>query len=116
MTLWRLSDGVILEKPRDDEHAKEMLRAYSGKDHKCHTCVIIYDNTGDQPREKMFITTTDVYWTTLNEEMIDAYVKSGEPFGKAGGYGIQATAGSFIHKIDGCYFNVWGFPMHDFAS
>jgi septum formation protein len=41
---------------------------------------------------------------------------TGEPFGKAGAYGIQGPAGAWVKRIEGCYFNVMGFPLHDFAA
>ncbi len=41
---------------------------------------------------------------------------AGEPFGKAGAYGIQGPAGAWVKRIEGCYFNVMGFPLHDFAA
>ena len=47
---------------------------------------------------------------------IELYVASGESFGKAGSYGIQGCAGAFVQRIDGCYNNVVGFPLHAFAA
>lgn len=53
-----------------------------------------------------------VEFTNLSDACIQAYVATGEPFGKAGSYGIQQMAGSFVRRIDGCYFNVVGLPIH----
>ena len=48
--------------------------------------------------------------------MLKAYVESGEPFGKAGGYGIQGLASTFVERIDGDFYSVWGFPITDFCN
>ena len=50
----------------------------------------------------------------MTPDEIEWYISTGEPFDKAGGYGIQGKASLFIEKIDGCYFNVVGFPIHAF--
>jgi septum formation protein len=52
----------------------------------------------------------------MDDETIKSYVDSGEPFGKAGGYGIQGQAATFITKIEGCYYSVWGFPLSAFCK
>ena len=44
------------------------------------------------------------------------HILAGEPFGKAGAYGIQGPAGAWVRQIQGCYFNVMGFPVHAFAA
>ena len=63
-----------------------------------------------------FSESTVVHFTTLSDEMIDAYVQSGEPMDKAGAYGIQERAASFVTGIHGCYFNVVGLPVHRFCK
>jgi septum formation protein len=60
--------------------------------------------------------TTKVYFEKLDDATIWSYIESGEPFGKAGGYGIQGQAGSFIRRIEGCYYSVWGFPLSAFCK
>lgn len=67
-------------------------------------------------RVKTFVESTEVHFCKLTEAVIAAYVDTGEPFDKAGGYGIQSYAGSFVEKICGCYFNVVGFPTHRFCA
>ena len=52
----------------------------------------------------------------MDDQTIWAYIESGEPFGKAGGYGIQGQAATFITKIEGCYYSVWGFPLASFCK
>ena len=59
---------------------------------------------------------TTVHFEKMDDETVRAYVESGEPFGKAGGYGIQGQAATFIKKIDGCYYSVWGFPLAAFSK
>jgi len=55
------------------------------------------------------VETTAVTFARLDQKEIDAYVTSGEPFDKAGGYAIQGRAGRYIPRVEGCYFNVVGF-------
>jgi len=57
-----------------------------------------------------------VTFDELSKEVIDAYIKTSEPFDKAGGYGLQSLGASFASGINGCYFNVMGFPAHRFAK
>ena len=63
-----------------------------------------------------FAETTHVEFAALSPALIAAYVATGEPFGKAGAYGIQGVAGSFVKGISGCYFNVMGLPLHRVAA
>ncbi len=68
------------------------------------------------PFVESFYTSTEVTFAPLSSAMIDAYVASGEPMDKAGGYGIQALGGSFVSGLNGCYWNVVGFPLQAFCS
>ncbi|KAK9839484.1 hypothetical protein WJX81_004988 [Elliptochloris bilobata] len=94
-------DGEILEKPADPAHARDMLARLSNTSHIVHTGVAL---------------STTVLFSALTPADIDLYVASGEPVGKAGAYGIQGTAGAWVVRIDGCYNNVVGFPLHAFAA
>jgi len=109
----------ILEKPRDEPHAVEMLKSLSGQTHKVYSGVaLLYPpgaGQGEAPGQKCFTEVTDVTFAKLSDPVISAYVASGEPMDKAGGYGIQEVGGSFVSGINGDYFNVMGFPMHAFC-
>ena len=99
----------VLGKPRDAEQARHMLGNLSGNWHSVYTGVtIINTHTGKLlSRADM----TRVHFVDLNNEEIDAYVRSGEPLDKAGAYGIQGMGGMFINRIEGSYSNVVGLPM-----
>jgi len=109
--------GQILEKPRDEAHAKEMLASLSGATHTVYSGVsLVFANGGAAPSEvRCFAEETSVTFAPLSEELIAAYVASGEPMDKAGAYGIQASGGVFVSGINGCFYNVMGFPMHRFS-
>ncbi|GIL78144.1 hypothetical protein Vretimale_7515 [Volvox reticuliferus] len=116
------ADGVILEKPDDEEHAFQMISTLSGRDHQVHTGVSLVlpgvpdPSTGKPPYVRSFFVTTDVTFAHLSPDTIRAYVASGHPFGKAGAYGIQGPAGSFVVGLKGCFYNVVGFPLHRFCA
>jgi nucleoside triphosphate pyrophosphatase len=102
-------DGQILGKPRDAQHAREMLASLSGRTHQVLTGIFLLRLPGNGTRaavEKSAVTIAP-----LIAQEIDLYVASGEPFGKAGAYAIQGLAGRYIPKIEGCYFNVVGLPL-----
>jgi len=100
-------DGHILEKPRDADDAKRMLRMLSGRTHRVMTGVAVVDALGSQVAAE----TTAVWFAELTDEEIAEYVSSGEPMDKAGAYGIQGLAAKWIPRIEGCYFNVVGLPL-----
>lgn len=110
-------DGSILEKPESEAQAIEMLRKLSGAWHQVHTGVSLYcveqQQSGNNARLiTSFTDTTRVKFTTLDETVIQAYVDTGEPFDKAGSYGIQGIGGQFVERIEGDFFTVMGLPMY----
>ncbi len=94
----------ILEKPQDAEDARRMLRLLSGRRHQVHTAVHL--RWRDQSWSA--VETSEVCVAPLSHEEIDAYIASGEPFDKAGAYGIQGLASRFVTGIRGCYFKIVG--------
>ena len=100
-------DNVILGKPRDPKAACEMLRQLSGRSHEVLTGIAIkYKN-----KEVVDVVHTRVYFRSLSDAEIEAYVATGEPLDKAGAYGIQGRGAILVEKIDGCYNNVVGLPV-----
>ena len=102
-------NGELLGKPRDAEDARRMLRLLSGGTHRVITGVCVVR----APREikALRYETTSVTFRHLDEEEIQNYLASGEPFDKAGAYGIQGLASKFVTRVEGCYFNVVGLPV-----
>lgn len=106
-------DGSILGKPRDEIDAIRMLNSLSDRTHKVYTGFTILD----RPSGKMHTAyeVTDVSFRKLYPNEIKEYVQSGSPMDKAGAYGIQDDYGAvFVEKINGCYYNVVGFPLTKF--
>jgi septum formation protein len=101
--------GRLLGKPGSAKEAREMLRKLSGKTHRVVTSVALFRLT-DHAR-KTATESTQVRFARLNRDEIAAYVDTGEPLDKAGAYAVQGIGGSFIERIDGCYFNVVGLPL-----
>ncbi len=97
----------IFGKPSDENDAARMLRLLSGRDHWVHTGICIL--TGES--EVLDAASTRVWFLRLTENEITEYTRSGEPFGKAGGYAIQGLASKFVRSIEGCYHNVVGLPV-----
>ncbi len=105
-------DGNILGKPKDVLDAKRMLKLLSGKTHEVISGVtLMYKDIVLTDHE-----VTKVKFSTLNDEIIDKYISTNECFDKAGSYAIQGIASLLIEGINGCYFNVVGFPVHLFSN
>lgn len=86
-----------------------MLRFLSGGAHEVVTAVFAID--GRSGRFASGTETTLVRFRELASGEIDAYIATGEPFDKAGSYGVQGVAGLFVERMEGCYFNVVGLPL-----
>ncbi len=104
--------GAVLGKPADRDDAMRILRALSGSAHEVHTAVAVW--TGNQLLEAVSI--TEVRMRALTDEELGRYCDSGEPYGKAGAYGIQGLAGTFVSHIAGSYTGVMGLPLFETAN
>lgn len=137
----------IMEKPRDEEDAFEMLKKLSGLKHTVFTGVALVTKTkqlklpshesntdaasdaqkshnhqeapiiASKGDTKDYLVTTfhestDVTMAELNDDIIKAYIATGEPFDKAGAYAIQSHGATLIEQIKGDYYNVVGMPLH----
>ena len=115
-------DGEVLEKPADAQDAVRMLSRLSGARHSVHTGVaLVFPCARDPvthacPRVVTFSETTRVTFSRVPPAAIAAYVATGDAFGKAGAYGVQGAAGSFVTGIEGCYHNVVGLPLHRLSA
>lgn len=102
----------ILGKPADAAEARDMLKALSGQTHEVLTAVVVVD--GDEIRQALSV--SQVRFMTLSDETIARYIASGEPFDKAGAYGIQGHAGLFVADMRGSFTGIMGLPVHETAS
>ena len=103
--------GAILGKPKDARDAKRMLTSLSGKTHEVFTGFTLIQSGGPRFSD---VERTSVAFRNLEAWEIDDYVATGGPLDKAGGYGIQDRSGLFVDRIDGCFYNVVGFPLTKF--
>lgn len=104
-------DGEILGKPMNKEEAKAMLIKLSERTHEVFTGFTLIEVGGRQMSD---VERTSVTFRHLEEWEVDDYVETGGPLDKAGGYGIQDRSGLFVDRIEGCFYNVVGFPMTKF--
>lgn len=118
--------GEVFGKPTSASDATRMLRALSGTSHYVHTGVSVwYCFAGEHESDfslayRSFTDTTRVTFRQLSSLDIETYLATGEPFDKAGAYGIQGSAAQFVQQLDGLRSTVVGFPMerflHEFAD
>jgi septum formation protein len=107
VVLGEASGDTVLEKPRDPEDARAMLGRLSGREHLVITGVCLRHAGGAE----LVSESTLVTFAELSPDEIDAYVATGEPMDKAGGYAIQGLASKFVERVEGCFFNVVGLPL-----
>ena len=100
-------NGKILEKPKDMTDAYNMIKSLSGNVHKVHTAVSVYS----RGIIYSFVDTTKVYVDEISEDVILDYLRTDEPYDKAGGYAIQGFMSGYISKIQGNYHTVVGLPV-----
>ena len=102
-------DGRYLGKPRDTTDAIRMLVELSGRTHEVITGVALVE--APSGREETAAVTTRVTMAPANQDDIAAYVATGEPFDKAGGYAVQGLGAQLVAHVDGCLSNVVGLPV-----
>jgi septum formation protein len=103
---------TIFGKPDDAEDAKRMLRALSNRPHRVFTAIAV----GLGERVAMACSESWVTFADLSVQDINAYVASGEPMGKAGGYAVQGRAAAHIAHISGSYSGIMGLPLFETAQ
>ena len=97
----------IIGKPRDAQHAHEILSMLSDNTHSVFTgFTVICDNVTITE-----VVESQVYFNKVPKKEIDQYVATGKPLDKAGAYGVQDSGQNLVKKIDGCYYNVVGLPL-----
>ncbi len=108
-------DHHVLNKPSSKEDARRMLKLLSGREHSVFTGFAIVD--AESKKHIASVEETKVRFRKLDEKEILSYIESGSPMDKAGSYGIQDDYGAvFIEKVNGCFYNVVGFPLARFYS
>ncbi len=120
-------DSQILNKPTNAADARRMLRLLSGRAHRVvtgvHVCRLSVTPAATgataqgaatgawQCRERTAAEITWVFFRELSDDLIERYIETGEPFDKAGSYGIQERGAVLVERIEGCYYNVVGLPV-----
>mgnify|MGYP002870062031 CR=1 FL=1 len=108
------AEGRLLGKPADREDAQRMLKMLSGKAHQVFTGVtILVKEHGEEAQKDSFFCRTIVHVHDMTEEEICGYIDTGDPFDKAGSYGIQGPFAAFVDGIEGDYQNVVGLPVSE---
>ncbi len=105
-------DGQVLEKPRDQAHAAELLRAMSGREHRILSAVALTDGQRWASR----LVESRVTFRELSDTEINRYWHTGEPQDKAGGYAIQGLGAVFVASLTGSYSAVVGLPLEATAA
>jgi septum formation protein len=106
-------DGEALGKPTTADEARRMLRLLRGREHDVVTGVAVVEAPGGRCETTAVV--SRVRMADYGEAEIEAYVASGEPFDKAGGYAIQGRGGALVAGLDGSFSNVVGLPLEETA-
>ena len=103
---------IMMGKPSCDEDARNMLRRLAGRWHDVITGICLLDCRSSRSRSAY--ARSRVHFRRISASDIEWYIRSGEHRDKAGAYAIQGCASLFINRIEGCYFNIVGFPVAAF--
>ncbi len=105
-------DGRVLEKPEGPAVAVEMLTSLSGRTHRVYSGLAVVANGKVETR----VARAGVTFRPVERELIERYVETGEPFDKAGGYGIQGYGAALVDRIEGDYYTVVGLSVSAFVG
>ena len=105
-------DNTIIGKPKDKKDAFKYLKKLSNNTHYVYTGVSILNYNLNL--NTSLIDETKVTFNKLSDNEINYYIDNYKPYDKAGAYGIQDWSSIFVKKIDGCFYNVVGFPLSKF--
>ena len=105
--------GKILGKPEDADDAARILGLLSGRSHRVLSSVVVIGPSG---KLRQCTQVSRVRFRRLTDDDIAGYIASGEPFGKAGAYGIQGLAACFVRRIEGSYSGIMGLPLFETAQ
>ena len=103
---------VILGKPENEQDAVRILKTLSGQTHRVLTAVAVASGR----RRYLSVSVSKVTFASMKLSEIKAYVATGEPFGKAGAYGVQGVAAAYISDIQGSYTGIMGLPLFETAE
>lgn len=103
-------DGEIMGKPKNAEDAFNMLKKLSGRWHSVYSGICVIDSSCGKYNCDFEV--TNVKFKDLTDTEINSYIRSGEPFDKAGSYAAQGLGSLIVERIEGCYFNVVGLPVY----
>ncbi|MBU3577688.1 septum formation protein Maf [Polynucleobacter sp. UK-Kesae-W10] len=106
-------EGQILGKPSNAADAAHILQMLSGKIHQVLSAVALTIEPNEKPY--CLVQVSEVQFAQLSTDQIKVYIESGEPFGKAGAYGIQGSGSAFIPSIKGSYSGIMGLPLYETA-
>mgnify|MGYP000178648519 FL=1 len=104
-------DEILLGKPADCAHARQMLRLLSGRAHRVLSAVALVGE-----REAARVSASAVWFRALSDAEIDTYWHTGEPQDKAGAYAIQGLGAVFVERLEGSYSGVMGLPLYETAQ
>jgi len=109
-------DGQVLGKPDSPDDAFDMLQTLQGRCHTVYTGVAVLSIEAGKVSQQAFVDATRVYFRSLSDTEIWAYIGTGEPFDKAGAYGVQDKGALLVDRVEGDFFTVVGLPVAKLAT